>query len=109
MAVEPGTCRGLTAVTDKQFFYDTLNFTINPPGEGSMAEMMSVNIRKEEEGMKIYLPTRFGFRTAGVSEKVKNMRWRSCDFCLATETKEAPHKVCAGCSCERYHAGRYCR
>lgn len=35
--------------------------------------------------------------------------WHSCVFCLATDTKEKPLKVCSGCLCDKYFAGRYCR
>lgn len=112
---EPGTCRGLTALTDKQLFYNMLDFLINPPGEGSMAEAMSVHHRKEDEAMKMHLPSSAGpvnawaSRTPDMVAELKDMRWRSCDYCLVTETKETPLKVCSGCSCERYYAGRYCR
>ncbi|CAM9898391.1 unnamed protein product [Ectocarpus fasciculatus] len=106
--VEPGTCRGLTAVTDKQLFYNMLGFVPNPPGEGSMAEMLSVNHRKEDEAMKLHLASSAGpvnvwaSAEAAADWKSTNMRWRSCDSCLVTETKENPLKVCSRCSCERY-------
>ncbi|CAM9936126.1 unnamed protein product, partial [Ectocarpus sp. 12 AP-2014] len=111
--IEPGTCRGLTAVTDKQLFYNMLGFVINPPGEGSIAEMLSTNHRKEDEAMKIDLASSAGpvnvWADPDAAAHLKStLRWRSCDFCLVTETKKKPLKVCSRCSCERFYAGRYC-
>lgn len=37
---ETGACRGLVSVTDKQLLYETLEFGINPPAEGSIAEIL---------------------------------------------------------------------
>ena len=114
-AVEPGTCRGLTAVTDKQLFYDMLGFLPNPPGAGTMAEMMSMNHRQEDEAMKMHAPSRVGpvniwsHPGSDMFQKTKDIRWRSCDFCLTKETKDKPLKVCSRCSCERFYAGRYCK
>ena len=106
-------CAGLSFVTDKQLLYETLGFCINPPGDGSIAEMLSANHRKEDEAMKMYTPTS---RPPGVPDVLPNeylesngIGWRSCDSCLATETKKKPLKVCSGCVCDKYFAARYCR
>lgn len=108
---EAGTCHGLTAVTDKELLYDTLDFIINLPGQGTYAEMMSVNHRKEDEGVRMYPPTAFGSREGGMSnmKEILGIGWRSCDYCLKTESMDNRLKVCTGCVCERYFAGRYCR
>lgn len=106
-------CAGLSFVTDKQLLYNMLGFCINPPGDGSIWEMLSAHHRTEDEAMKMYTPTA---RPPGVPEVLPNscmesngIGWRSCDACLATETKEKPLKACSGCVCEKYFAARYCR
>lgn len=100
----------------KQLFYNTLDFCINPPGEGSIAELLSQNQRKEDEAMKLYVKAEHRYTEEGHLRANSGnylteigMGWRSCDYCLATETVVKPLKVCGGCVCERYHAARYCR
>lgn len=100
----------------KQLFYNTLHFCINPPADGSVAEMLSANHRKEDEAMKLFVMTKQRYTDEGhLRANTVNypaqigMGWRSCDYCLATETVAKPLKVCGGCVCERYHAARYCR
>lgn len=108
-----GSCAGLNFVTDKQLLYDRLGFCINPPADGSIEEMLSANHRKDDEAMKLYARTS---RPLGMPEilptqcmESTGLGWRSCDFCLATETNKKLLKVCSGCICDKYFAARYCR